>query len=72
VNARRLGISSDAAVQPLTFRVTRTAARDAACRRLAISILGLDVRTLTAQLRTARLANEDRAERPGSYLRRVA
>jgi hypothetical protein len=34
--------------------------------------LGLDVRTLTAQLRATRLANEDREERPDSDLRRAA
>jgi len=52
--------------------MTGAASRDAACRRLAISILGLDVRTLTAQLRAARLAKQDRAMRPGSDLRRAA
>jgi hypothetical protein len=41
--------------QPRTYRLA-PAARDAVYRRLAIAILGLDVPTLVAELRSARRA----------------
>jgi hypothetical protein len=36
--------------QPRTYRLVRPAAREAAYRRLAIAILGLDVKTLALEL----------------------
>ena len=42
--------------QPRTLRLVRTPAQDAAYRRLAITILGLDVATLAVQLTGQRRA----------------
>jgi hypothetical protein len=72
MSATRLAIADDAAAQPRTFRLTQPASREAAYRRLAISILGLDVPTLAAELRATRLASEDRTAQPGGDLRRAA
>jgi hypothetical protein len=47
-------IGRDAAGQPRTFRVRRRARQQAAYRRLLTTILGLDVKALTAELRGAR------------------
>ena len=45
--------------QPRTLRLVRTPAQNAAYRRLALTILGLDVATLAVQL-----AGQRRAEAP--------
>jgi hypothetical protein len=42
--------------QPRTYRLQSRTSRQAAYRRLAIAILGLDVPTLATQLRAARPA----------------
>jgi hypothetical protein len=55
-------ISRDAAGRPRTFRVQRPVSREAAYRRFAITVLGLDVQSLTAKLRAARLGEQDQAE----------
>ncbi|HET6319052.1 MAG TPA: hypothetical protein VFG86_21570 [Chloroflexota bacterium] len=55
-------ISHDAAGQPRTFRLQRQVRRQVAYRRLAISILGLDVETLASELRAARLGRRDQVE----------
>jgi hypothetical protein len=47
---------------PSTPRVPRPVTPDAAYRRLAIQILGLDVKTLTSELRAARLERPDQVE----------
>jgi hypothetical protein len=72
MNATRLAMSADAAAQARTPGVTGPASRDAAYRRLVISIPGLDVRTLAAELRTERLANESRVIEPVGDLQRAA
>jgi hypothetical protein len=43
--------------QPRTYRLARSNARDAAYRRLAVAVLGLDIRTLARELRAARVGN---------------
>ena len=55
-------ISHDAAGQPRTFRLQRQVKRQAAYRRLAISILGLDIKTLASELRAARQGKYDQVE----------
>ena len=55
-------ISRDAAGRPQTFRVQRAVSREAAYRRFAITVLRLDVQSLTAELRAARLGTRDQAE----------
>ena len=55
-------IAHDAAGQPRTFRLQRQVRRHAGYRRLAISILGLDVETLASELRAARLGRRDQVE----------
>jgi hypothetical protein len=50
-------IGHDATGQPRTFRLLRRARRQAAYRRLMITILGLDVATLTSELRAMRSAH---------------
>jgi hypothetical protein len=52
----------DAAGQPRTFRVRRRASQPAAYRHLLITIVGLDVRTLTSELRAARLGRRRREQ----------
>lgn len=47
-------IARDAAGQHRTFRAPRDARRQAGYRRLVITMLGLDVATLAAELRAAR------------------
>ncbi len=49
-------IARETSGQPRTYRLSRTLARDAAYRRLAITVLGLDVPTLASQLRSVRRA----------------
>jgi hypothetical protein len=51
--ARRV-IAYDPNGQPRTYRLAPTGSQPAAYRRLALTILGLDVPTLAAQLRSAR------------------
>jgi hypothetical protein len=51
-----LPISRDAAGLPRTFRLHRPVSNTVAYRRLAAAILRLDVKSLTSDLRTARLA----------------
>ena len=71
MSTTRLPISHDAAGQPRTYRLQPQASRDAAYRRLAVSILGLDVKTLTAELRAARLGRRDMVQH-GAPLQRAA
>ena len=40
--------------QPRSYRLSRPRSRAAAYRRLAVAILGLDVKTLAVELRSAR------------------
>jgi hypothetical protein len=47
-------VARNAAGQPRTYRLQRPSTRKAAYRRLAIAILGLDVPTLTSELRAGR------------------
>jgi hypothetical protein len=54
MNASLCPIGHDAAGKARTFRVRRRARQQAAYRRLLITIFGLDVQTLTAELRGAR------------------
>lgn len=52
---RRLSVlARDAHGQPRTYRLAPAPAQQAAYRRLAVAILGLDVATLATQLRSAR------------------
>jgi len=51
----RIAIAHSPNGQPRTFRLA-PASRDAAYRRLATAILGLDVPTLASELRAARRA----------------
>jgi hypothetical protein len=55
-------ISRDTGGRPRTFRVQRPVSREAAYRRFAITVLRLDVQSLTAELRAARLGKGDQAE----------
>jgi hypothetical protein len=57
-------IGRSAAGQPRTYRhqPARSASRGAAYRRLAVTILGLDVATLVADLRTTRLGQFSRLQ----------
>jgi hypothetical protein len=64
-------IGRTAAGQPRTYRLAQPA-REAAYRRLAIAILGLDVRTLTSELQSARRALGRGTGSPGSALARAA
>jgi hypothetical protein len=66
-----LAIGYDTAGHPRTFRVARAARRQAAYRRLAAAILGLDIETLASGLRAARLGNDD-LPRSESGLRHAA
>jgi hypothetical protein len=47
-------VARDSHGQPRTYRLARHAPQEAAYRRLAITILGLDVATLANDLRPAR------------------
>jgi hypothetical protein len=47
-------IAYDANGQPRTYRLAPSGSQPAAYRRLALTILGLDVPTLAAKLRSAR------------------
>lgn len=47
-------IAYDAFGRPRTYRLAPTGSQGAAYRRLALTILGLDVPTLAGQLRSAR------------------
>ena len=47
-------IACDANGQPRTYRLVPSGSQPAAYRRLALTILGLDVPTLAAKLRSAR------------------
>ena len=47
-------VARDAYGQPRTYRLAPSGSQPAAYRRLALTILGLDVPTLAAQLRSAR------------------
>lgn len=51
---RRVVVVSGPNGQPRTFRLIPTESQHAAYRRLVLAILGLDVATLTHELRTAR------------------
>lgn len=57
----RIAIGRDTAGQPRTYRLSRSSTRDAAYRRLAVTILGLDVATLALELRAARRARQSSA-----------
>jgi len=46
-------VACDAHGQPRTYRLAPTGSQPAAYRRLALTILGLDVATLAHQLRSA-------------------
>ena len=46
-------VARDVNRQPRTYRLARSSARQAAYRRLAVAILGLDVEHLVDQLRAA-------------------
>ena len=67
----RIVIGRDAAGQPRTYRLPGPA-REAAYRRLAIAILGLDVPALTLELRSARRAVERGTRSANSVLARAA
>ncbi len=47
-------VASDAHGQPRTYRLAPDPAQQAAYRRLAVAILGLDVASLASELRPAR------------------
>ena len=51
---RRSVLTRDANGQPRTYRLARSTAQQAAYRRLAVAILGLDVQHVAAQLRAER------------------
>jgi hypothetical protein len=54
-DVRRRGVvARDANGQPRTYRLARSTAQQAAYRRLALAILGLDVEHLAARLRATR------------------
>jgi hypothetical protein len=55
-------VGRNAAGQPRTYRLQRPATREAAYRRLAIAILGLDVPTLASELRAARRTHRQTAD----------
>jgi hypothetical protein len=71
MSGTHLPISYDTAGQPRTYRVRRPGSRDAAHRRLAITILGLDVQTLASDLRARRLGAGTRPQ-PQTSLRPAA
>jgi hypothetical protein len=54
MSARLRPIGRDAARQPRMLRVRRDARRQAGYRRLVITMLSLDVATLSTELRAAR------------------
>ena len=62
MSATRLPIGHDAAGQPRTYRLQPHASREAAYRRLVVSILALDVKALTAELRQARRGQRRRVQ----------
>ena len=71
MSGTHLPIGYDTAGRPRTYRVPRPLSRDAAHRRLAITILGLDVQTLALDLRNRRLGAGTRPQ-PRTPLRPAA
>ena len=63
MSSTRLAIGHDAAGQPRTYRLQRPVSREAAIRRLVITILGLDVQTLASDLRARRLGTGNQPRR---------
>jgi hypothetical protein len=59
MSATHQPIGFDTAGQPRTYRIARHAGRNRGYRRLALAILGLDVKGLTSELRSARLSKPD-------------
>jgi hypothetical protein len=57
----RAVIARDAFGQPRTYRLVPSRAQQTAYRRLALAIIGLDVASLAAELRSARRAVIPRA-----------
>jgi hypothetical protein len=64
MSGTRLPIGHDAAGRPRTYRLQRAGSRDAAYRRLVITILGLDVQTLASGLRARRLGAGNQRQTP--------
>jgi len=63
MNAALVPIGDQPVVQPEIDRSVRSVDKQAAYRRLAIAILGLDPETLSRELRAARLAQRRPARR---------
>ena len=71
MSSTRLPIGHDAAGQPRTYRLQRPLSRDAAYRRLVITILGLDVQTLASDLRAGASARAITTASDASAARRL-